>query len=287
MRSYTPFLLLAACTAPGDSHDKYGSTDSVLTADSAADTAAGDSARDSTADSGTTRPRPVLADYDSEPRESTPRSDGYTHVDSPTLVPRLTDLGANTYAFLIYHSPTDWDDLAEYVQLAEPAGLNTWVYLVPPAERPASYPPYEGDYVAWAQAIGELAASHPSIHAIAMDDFDGDLATFTGSYVCEMMDAAHAAAPDLKFYAVDYHPYVLSDLASAESHACVDGVIFPYRDLDDNSAMRSEIDDIAAMEDDLGDTYTITYPWNLPSSAGDRGLYTSTCAAGTMSFGCG
>ncbi len=42
---------------------------------------------------------PVLGDYDAELRAA----DG--HVDSALMVKRLQDLGANTYMWLIWHSP--------------------------------------------------------------------------------------------------------------------------------------------------------------------------------------
>ena len=123
-------------------------------------------------------------------------------MDSPLRLVRLTSLGANACAFLIYSSPVTWDDLAEYLALAEPAGLATRGYLVPPTERPSDYSPYEDDYVAWAGAISELAAEQPSITAIAMDDFNGSTTTLTVDYLYELMVAAQAHAPDLKFYDV-------------------------------------------------------------------------------------
>ena len=238
-----------------------------------------------TGDTGTPPPPPpILADYDGEPREPELREDGLRHVDSPALVDQLLTLNANTYAFLIYHSPSDWADLAEYLALAEPKGIDTWVYLVPPTELPVDYPPFQGDYVAWAEAIGQLAALHPSITAIAMDDFNSDTDTFTGDYLCEMMAAAHASAPGLKFYAVDYYPYVLVDMAAEASRRCIDGVIFPYMDLDSNASMREQIDAIAAMREGVQDAMQITYAWNHPSVAGDHGRYTATCAPGELSF---
>ena len=103
---------------------------------------------------------------------ATPRGDGLFHVDSPLLVSRLQALGATTYAFLLCHSPSDWGELEEYLALAEPA------------------------------------ARHPSVTAVAMDDFNSNVSLFTGDYVCSMMEEA----PALTFYAVDYHPSVLGDV---------------------------------------------------------------------------
>ncbi len=226
---------------------------------------------------------PILADYASEPRETAVREDGYQHVDSPLLVDQLLALNVNTYAFLIWHSPSDLDDLSEYLALAEPAGIDTWAYLVPPSEITTSYPPFELDYVAWADAIGQVAAAYPSVQAIAMDDFFSDTDLFTGPYICEMMAAAQAYAPHLKFYAVTYYPWVMNNMASADDRTCIDGLIFPYMDLDSNAELRAQIDAIAGLRDGREDVMQITYPWNFPSVAGDYGRFTATCEPGELS----
>lgn len=227
---------------------------------------------------------PILADYASEPRETTAREDGYFHVDSPTLVDSLLALNANTYAFLIWHSPSDWGDLEEYLALAEPAGLTTWVYLVPPSELSTAYPPFDQDYVAWASAVGQLAAAHPSVTALVMDDFFSDTDLFTGPYLCEMMSAAHSYAPDLKFYAVTYYPWVMNNMASADDRTCIDGLVFPSMDLDSHADLRAQIDAIAALRDGREDAMQITWPWNFPSVAGAYGRFTATCEPGELRF---
>ena len=219
---------------------------------------------------------PVLADYNSELREGTPRDDGHTHVDSPLLVERLVALNANTYAFLIYHDTADWDDLQEYLPLAEAAGLETWVYLVPPTELPAAYPPYEDDYVAWGRGIGELAASYPSLTAFAMDDFNGNLSTFTVETTCAMLDAAKEGRPDIRFYAVDYFSSVMRDFRRNDFRGCIDGIIFPYIDLDSNADFRAQIDTIATLRD-TGLAISFSYPSDTSSAAGDYIRYSLPC----------
>ena len=72
-------------------------------------------------------PKPIiLGDYDAELRTA----DG-EHVDCPRMVKRLVELGANTYMWLIWHHANDWEDLHTFLPLAENAGIQVWVYLVP------------------------------------------------------------------------------------------------------------------------------------------------------------
>jgi hypothetical protein len=91
-----------------------------------------------------------LADYDSELR----RPDG--RVDIEGMVTRLRELGVTTYYRLIRHAPTDWDDLMLFLPRAGAAGINVWVYLVPPSESPPKYgsqysEPFRLDYYRWRQ----------------------------------------------------------------------------------------------------------------------------------------
>lgn len=220
---------------------------------------------------------PILADYAGAPRESTVRADGFTHVDSPLLVSRLVALHANTYAFLVERS-TDWEDLHEYLPLAEAAGLKTWVYLVPPTERPANYPPFQGDYVAWGNAIGKLAAQYPSLTAWVIDDFTWNLGTFTPQLTCAMTAAAKAASPSLRFYPIEYYPQVLTDFADPGYSGCIDGVVFPYTDLDSNANLRSQIDAIAQLRT-AGVHIQLSWPSNTSSTAGQYARYTATCVS--------
>ena len=71
--------------------------------------------------------RQHLADYDAELR----RADG--RVDTDAMVTRLKELGVTTYYWLIWHAPTDWDDLKLFLPKAREAGIEVWVYLVPPS----------------------------------------------------------------------------------------------------------------------------------------------------------
>jgi hypothetical protein len=90
-----------------------------------------------------------LADYDAEIREATPRADGIQHVNTPATIQKLKELHVDTYYYLIWDQPTDWDDLKnEFIPAAEKAGIHVIVYLVPPSESTGtrkSYP-YLTDY---------------------------------------------------------------------------------------------------------------------------------------------
>src|SRR5262249_10528121 len=159
---------------------------------------------------------------------------------------RLGELHASTYAFLILQ-PTDYDDLKnEFLPAAEQAGLEVWAYLVPPSELPTSYPPCQGDYVCWATRIGQLAAAQPALTGMVMDDFLENPSTFTPQAVAAMMAHAHAFAPTLRFYAIGYHEQLAQWLAR-DFQGAVDGVIFPYRDLDSAAALDGQIEGLCSL----------------------------------------
>jgi hypothetical protein len=109
------------------------------------------------------------ADYDSELR----RPNGRVDVDA--MVRRLQELGVGTYYWLIWHAPTDWDDLKVFLPKARQAGLEVWVYLVPPSEGsggagPPSQP-FGLDFLRWAEEIARLSLQHPNLTGWVIDDF--------------------------------------------------------------------------------------------------------------------
>ena len=111
-----------------------------------------------------------LADYNSELRGA----DG--HVDADALLARLKELGVTTYYWLIWHAPTDWEDLKLFLPKARAADMAVWVYLVPPTESPPLYgslysEPYRLDYLRWAEEIARLSLQFPNLTAWVMDDF--------------------------------------------------------------------------------------------------------------------
>jgi hypothetical protein len=172
------------------------------------------------------RPRSIVGDYNMEIREPQPRADGIRHVDTPATIARLREAHVTTYFYLVYHAVTDWEDFRrEFLPAAEAAGLDLWVYLVPPSE--CCSQPHGADFVRWAEDIARLSLRHPAIKGWAMDDFASNLATFTPEYTQAMREAARGINPDLRFFPVLYHDdYSASFLAGYAPH--IDGAIFPY-----------------------------------------------------------
>lgn len=191
----------------------------------------------------TTSGAPVLGDY-ATPLVGAPDANGVKHIDTAATIAKLSAAHINTYAYLIYgqsdwygtaseslRSQAQWDDLPGFATAASAAGIDVFVYLVPPSESSqADYKPYGWDYAAWADAIATLAVSHPNIREIVVDDFGGNTGTFTPSYVGSMMSGARAIAPWLKFDAVLYYPNIVGTGAALPAYrSVIDGLVFPYR----------------------------------------------------------
>lgn len=164
----------------------------------------------------------IIGDYDSELRDNNGR------LDAIRLIDRLKGLKINTYAYLIWHSNYDWDDLVDtFMPLAQKEDINVIIYLVPPSE-PPSPKPYEYDYVRWAQAIGELSKKYPNILGIAIDDFNYNTGFFTRTYLREIKEKANSINPSLKFFTVSYYRDI-TDKFLNQYGDIIDGVIFPFR----------------------------------------------------------
>lgn len=176
-------------------------------------------------------PVPFLGDYAGELREPRPRKDGVRHVDTPRLIQKLKELGVTQYFYLIWHAPTDWDDLRrEFLPAARRSGIDVWVYLVPPSESRRIQPePYGTDYVAWFRAIGNLSRNYENLKGIVMDDFNHNLSFFTPKYVSRMKQAGRKINPDLLFYPQIYYTAIDSHLLK-KYRSLFDGVVMTFRD---------------------------------------------------------
>jgi hypothetical protein len=215
----------------------------------------------------------VLADYDAEIREPSPRADGIHHVDTPATIDALKRAHVNTYAYLVWHQPTDWSDLVnEFLPAAEQAQINVWVYLVPPSE--CCSQPYGTDYVAWAKAIAQLSQRYPNLTAWVIDDFVGNTSTFTPAYMEQMRQAAHAVNPTLPLYTIVYPGEYTSQFTQTYA-PYIDGTIFPYigapgtNDLNDTSALSSELDVAISAMKPLGKRLYLM-PYAAPFSGSPR-----------------
>ncbi|MEO6924682.1 MAG: hypothetical protein ABI142_12720 [Bryocella sp.] len=167
-----------------------------------------------------------------EVREKAPRADGYYHIDTPASIARLKAMHANNYNYLIWNSPSDWDDLRlELLPAAQKAGINIWVYLVPPTEsiQKKSFP-FTTDYVRWAAELAKLSLKYPVLQAWVLDDFTANPKFFNPEYVGKMQDAAHAINPKLRFFPVLQLTSLTDDWAKAYGPV-IDGVVAPFLDL--------------------------------------------------------
>lgn len=224
------------------------------------------------------RPAPVLGDYDAEPRIG-------NHVDTDRLVRRLGDLGANTYMWLIWHSPNDWDDLKVFLPKAKQAGITVWVYLVPHSEttiQNKKWPysePFRLDYIRWAQEIAKLSLQHTNLTGYVIDDFWGNVNLYPGrfpiyperfspDYTRRMVTAGKAINPKLKFYPLMYFNQIGYEFVHVMA-PLIDGVVAAYPpDVPtvDNALM--------FLEDRfrLPSSAVIVFPWGKKAQAGDHGF---------------
>lgn len=217
---------------------------------------------------------PLMGDYDAELRQG-------DHVDVERMLQRLTELGANTYMWLIWHSPHDWEDLQTFLPLAQQAGINVWVYLVPHSESGLEDPrwpypePFRLDYVRWAQEIATLSLKHPNLVGYVIDDFWANVRPdrFSPKYIQRMVSAGKAINPRLKFYPLMYYPEI--GPAFCESVApLVDGVVAAY------AQDRREIERVLPY---LNDTFyeppslEVVFPPHTASQPGDRGFVSQVC----------
>lgn len=196
-------------------------------------------------------------------REAEPRADGYRHIDTPAMIAKLTELGANTYIYSIWDSPTDWDDLREeFAPAAAAAGIDIWIYLVPPSETDrhggrASYP-YVMDYLAWARACAELSVEQPNVKAWGIDDFEYNQDTFTTEYVAEMREISRRINPDLAFYLCTYFHAATSQEFMAKYGPYLDLVLYPFLDGHNINTLVS-----SSAGPDLDAIRKAIEPWNL------------------------
>lgn len=170
--------------------------------------------------------RGCLATYNAPPRTSDRR------VDVPRLLAELADLGANTYNWLIWHEPTDWDDLQRFLPLARRQGLRVWVTLVPPSESPPRArwysEPFRLDYERWAQELAHLSRAEPALVAWSIDDFAHNLKEFTPVRLAAILEGAHRGNPRLAFAPCVYFRQISPALAERYG-GLFDGILFPYR----------------------------------------------------------
>ncbi|MCX5660488.1 MAG: hypothetical protein NTW19_12305 [Planctomycetota bacterium] len=205
--------------------------------------------------------RNILADYDDELRGPDKR------VDADAMAARLKELGVNTYFWLIWHAPTDWDDLKLFLPKAAKEGIDVWVYLVPASESPPRTglwsEPFRLDFNKWAEEIAKLSLQHPNLKAWVVDDFTGN---FKPEDVRGMQARAKAINPRLAFLPLLYYEgRILSRPFIEDYHDIIDGAVIAYpKDRGDIERAYSALNDgpIAVGNE-------LFHPWKHPAAAGD------------------
>jgi len=207
-----------------------------------------------------------LADYNSELRLANGR------VDTDAMVKRLKELGVTTYYWLVWHAVKDWDDLKLFLPKASQAGIEVWVYLVPPSEsspKSGSHysEPFRLDYRRWAEEIARLSLQHPNLTAWVIDDFYENHEFFTPAYLRELRAKSKAVNPQLAFLPLMYFGELQAQFVE-DYRGVIDGVVVAY--LQD----REEIDRTWAILNDATRPAIseISYPWNMPSRVGNYGM---------------
>jgi hypothetical protein len=201
----------------------------------------------------------ILGDYGS-PLYRTDDPSPVPVIDAVATIRALQSANVNTYAYLIYPGPTadprvsraQLQQLPDFARRAEVAGIDVFVYLVPPTEAAEqAYQPFGWDYVAWFDHIGRLATQMPSVKGVILDDFGGNLQSrpslgfhFTPRYVEKMTAAARRHAPALSFLPVLYHHDLVGRYAVLSDYRhLVQGVVFPYFGYSDGRRVRGNTRD--------------------------------------------
>ena len=150
-------------------------------------------------------------------------------TDVPKLIAALQTMRVTDYMHLVWREsnyPHAWADFQAMAPEFQKAGIRLWLYLTPPSETPPA--PFGKDYVRWAKECATLARQYPIIQGLTLDDFNGNVKTFTPDYCRQMMAAAHKLAPRLSLFVICYYGYADPFLAPHVRTGAIDGIIWPY-----------------------------------------------------------
>jgi hypothetical protein len=191
--------------------------------------------------------RGIIADYASVIQEARVRADHHHHLDTPATIAKIRALHANTYFYLV-HGQADWDDLRnEFLPAAAQAGLDVWLYFVPPSECPEPCAlPFGIDYIRTAEESARLSLKFPNLKGLAIDDFSDNLKLYTPEYIGRLRDSARAINPKFQFYPLLYWRSMLPEFLDKYAPV-MDGVIMAYRDeptinTSRNTTLRAQLD---------------------------------------------
>jgi len=167
-------------------------------------------------------------------------------LDANRLIAMLQALGVSTFNYFIARSEHDWDDCQRFLPLAAQAGIKVWITILSPWQGRATRfgPEYRGgsspfasDYLAWFDAFGQLAAQHPNLECVSIDDFDRqeNFEILTPEYVAQMINALHQNRDDIPFCPTIYGvtPTLLEEYIEL-----FDGVMLWWANLDTRLGMK-------------------------------------------------
>ena len=180
------------------------------------------------------------------------------------MVKRLKELGVNTYYWLVAPWST-WDDLKLFLPKAEKAGIDVWVYLVPPSRARRNLC-NRSVSITW-RGGKESPASHlstPNLTAWVIDDFYGNRSFFTPASMREIRARSKAINPRLAFLPLMYFPELQPKFLE-DYRSVIDGAVVAY--LED----RDEIERTWAFfnDGDMLPASEFICPPNTPSRPGD------------------
>jgi hypothetical protein len=153
-------------------------------------------------------PMPIVGTMSAEVRGPDKR------IDIPRTIDALSHMGINTYYYLIWENPNDWNDFPAFLDAAARQNIQVWAYVVPWSETPPHKEggwgfsePFKNDYVAWASEVAKLSLHHRNLVGYVIDDFYDNTEEddhFTPKYVKEMTGAAKRINPEIKFFPLMY-----------------------------------------------------------------------------------
>lgn len=183
--------------------------------------------------------------------------DARRQLDSRATIAAVERLHANTYFYLV-HSVADWNTMRdEFLPAASKAGLDVWLYFVPPSECPETCSlPFEKDYIRIAAETAKLGLTYPNLKGLAIDDFAYNVALYTPEYIGRLREAGRAVNPKFQFFPLLYWRSMTAEFLDRYSRV-IDGVIFAYRDeptinTSRNSTLREQLDRAEALMRDRG-----------------------------------
>jgi hypothetical protein len=211
------------------------------------------SAEDAASVDRTSAIRGSFATYNAAPRGKDGR------VDIPCLIAELVELKANTYHWLIGHSPTDWDDLQAFLPVAREKGIRVWACLLPPSESPPKgkhfSEPFQLDFERWAVEFAKLGVKEPNFVAWSVDDFTHNLTCFTPERMKKILGPAREINPKLAFVPCTYFPKVTPQFAE-QYRGFIDGLLFPYR----HESVAANLTDAGLVEEEVRKLKAIVGP---------------------------